>query len=215
MAARAQRKVSGASVRSGTPEHATAGLDGATASGQQTVEHLGARLRSLRVARNLTIAQVAEAAGLTKGFVSRLERDQSSVSIAALLRICDVLHTPVGRLFEAPPTGLVRAQDAPVVELGRGLRRSVYTPAEIAELQVIRMHLAPGASAGQQPFAVHTGVQFIQVLSGTLELRLEAERYRMAPGDAITFRGSPLHTYRNGSRTEPCELVMAFAPVPG
>lgn len=215
MAARAQREPTRASARSGAPERATAGLDEATSSGQHTVEHLGARLRSLRVARNLTIAQVAEAAGLTKGFVSRLERDQSSVSIAALLRICDVLHTPVGRLFETPSTGLVRAQDAPVVELRKGLRRSVYTPSDVDELQVIRMHLAPGATAGQQPFAVHTAVQFIQVLDGTLELRLEAERYRMARGDAVTFRGSLLHTYRNGSRTEPCELVMAFTPVPG
>lgn len=175
---------------------------------------MGARLRALRKARNLTIAQLAEAADLTKGFVSRLERDQSSVSIAALLRICDVLHTPIGRLFEAPSTRLVRADDAPVVEFGRGLRRSVYTPSDIDELQVVRMHLAPGVSAGRQAYALSGGVQFIQVLDGRLEFRLEGDRYRMVAGDSLTFRGSLLHTYRNASRTEPCELLMVFAPVP-
>lgn len=162
----------------------------------------------------MTIGQVAEAAGLTKGFVSRLERDQSSVSIAALLRICDVLHTTIGRLFEAPSSALVRGSHAPAVELRKGLRRLVYTPAEIDQLLVLRMQLEPGASAGQEAYALHPGVQFIQVLSGALEFRLEAEHYQLADGDALTFRGNLLHTYRNASRTEPCEMLMVIAPAP-
>jgi quercetin dioxygenase-like cupin family protein len=157
---------------------------------------------------------VAEAAGLTKGFVSRLERDQSSVSIAALLRICDVLHTSIGSLFEAPSTALVRASEAPVVEFGRGMRRILYTPADVDEVQVVRMQLDPGASAGHEAYALHGGMEFIHVLSGGLDFQLESEWFRLDAGDSLTFPGDLLHTYRNASRRKPCEILMVLVPAP-
>jgi transcriptional regulator with XRE-family HTH domain len=175
---------------------------------------MGTRLRAQRKARGLTIAQLAAAAGLTKGFVSRLERDQSSVSIAALLRICDVLHTSIGSLFEAPSTALVRASEAPVVEFGKGMRRLVYTPADVSDFQVIRLQLDPGISAGHEPYALHAGTQFIQVLVGDLEFQLEAECFRLAAGDSLTFKGNRLHTYRNASRRARCEALMVLTPAP-
>ena len=70
---------------------------------------IGARLRAARQARGLTIAQVAEAAGLTKGFVSRLERDDVSPSVASLVTVCEVLGLRVGELFDPPETAVIRA----------------------------------------------------------------------------------------------------------
>ena len=64
---------------------------------------IGTKLRSARKARNLTLDQVAQAAGLTKGFVSRLERDDVSPSVASLVTVCDVLGLRVGAVFR-PPT---------------------------------------------------------------------------------------------------------------
>ena len=211
---------------SGSPARAPAGArrSGRDAAGQpsaretdpsgQVVSHLGGRLRAQRIARNLTIAQVAAAAGLTKGFVSRLERDRSSVSIAALLRICDVLHISIGTLFEAPTTALVRASQASVVEFGEGLRQLVYTPAEVRDLRVVKLQVAPGGSAGAETYALHGGTEFIQVLSGHLDFQLEAQRFRLAVGDSLTFRGNSPHTYRNSSRSEACEALLVIAPAP-
>jgi transcriptional regulator with XRE-family HTH domain len=164
------------------------------------------------MAQNLTVAQVADAAGLTKGFVSRLERDQSSVSIAALLRICDVLHTSIGALFETPATALVRASEATVIDFGKGLRQLVYTPAQVQDLRVVRMQLAPGGSAGREAYALHGGTEFIQVLEGALEFQLDSEHFRLAAGDSLTFSGSTLHTYRNASHSKRCEALLVVAP---
>ena len=61
---------------------------------------IGAKLRAARKLRSLTLDQVALAAGLTKGFVSRLERDDVSPSVASLVAVCDVLGLRVGELFE-------------------------------------------------------------------------------------------------------------------
>jgi transcriptional regulator with XRE-family HTH domain len=176
---------------------------------------IGPRLRALRSARNLTIEQVAESAGVTKGFISRVERDQTSVSVAVLLRICEVLQTPVGALFEDPPRALVRAAEAPVIDFGAGrLRHLVQTPGNVKDLRVVKVLLAPGADAGSETYTGNRGTNFIHVLSGELELELDGEILLLAPGDSITFPGHNPRTYRNASRRERCEALMVVAPAP-
>src|SRR5215218_2108440 len=89
---------------------------------------IGARLRTARQSAGLTLAAVAAQAGLTKGFLSRLERDEVSPSVASLVTVCGVLGIGVGTLFEAPETSLVRADDAPPINFGgRGLREYLLT----------------------------------------------------------------------------------------
>jgi transcriptional regulator with XRE-family HTH domain len=57
---------------------------------------IGPRLRETRMAQGLTIGNLAEATGLTKGFISRVERDETSPSVATLVNLCQVLSLPVG-----------------------------------------------------------------------------------------------------------------------
>ena len=61
----------------------------------------------------MSIAEVAEQAGLTKGFVSKLERDLANVSVASLIRLCDALGISVGSLFQAPKGEVVRRDARP------------------------------------------------------------------------------------------------------
>ena len=75
---------------------------------------IGSRLRAARQAQQLTIDEVARITGLTKGFLSRVERDMTSPSVSSLITLCDVLSISVGSLFEAPdvqfvPAGAARA----------------------------------------------------------------------------------------------------------
>ena len=52
---------------------------------------IGSRIRAARHAQRLTIDQVADSTGLTKGFLSRVERDLTSPSVASLVTLCQVL----------------------------------------------------------------------------------------------------------------------------
>lgn len=170
-------------------------------------------MRTLRRARNLTIAQVADAAGLTKGFVSRLERDHTSVSIAALLRICDVLHASPGALFDDPAAALVRDGEAPVIDFGeRRMRYAHQTPASVQDMRALKIMLDAGGGAGSEEYALHGGTEFLYVLRGRLVLELEGENLLLGPGDCLTFPGRTPHTYRNASRRERCELLWVIAP---
>src|SRR6201986_1631594 len=69
---------------------------------------IGAQLRAARLAARMSMAEVAEQAGLTKGFVSKLERDLANVSVASLIRLCDALGISPGSLFQAPKGEVVR-----------------------------------------------------------------------------------------------------------
>ncbi|HUE27023.1 MAG TPA: cupin domain-containing protein [Solirubrobacteraceae bacterium] len=176
---------------------------------------IGPRLRALRAARGLTIEQVADGAGVTKGFVSRVERDQTSISVAALLRICEVLQTPIGALFEDPPKSLVRAGEAPVIDFGVGrMRQLVCTPANVKDLRVIKLLLAPGADAGEEAYSGSRGTDFFHVVKGKLELELDGDSFVLDSGDSITFPSRTPHTLRNASQRERCEALVVFAPAP-
>ena len=79
---------------------------------------IGAQLKAARLAARMSMAEVAEQAGLTKGFVSKLERDLANVSVASLIRLCDALGVSVGSLFQAPKGQVVRREARPPINFG-------------------------------------------------------------------------------------------------
>ena len=99
--------------------------------------------------RTPTIAQLAEATGLSKAFVSRLERDETSPSVATLRAVCQVLSLPIGSLFESPDHEVVHLADAPHINFGGSLVvEQLLTPRSEAGVQILRSVLEPGASGG-------------------------------------------------------------------
>lgn len=176
---------------------------------------IGPRLRAARQTLGLTLEQVAGATGLTKGFLSRLERDEVSPSVASLVGVCEVLGVRVGELFESPATSLVRAGEGPAINFGgTGVVEHLLTPGSESRLQVIHSVVAGGGTGGDELYALHADVEFVYVVRGQLELVMTHETVRLGPGDAFTFPGTEPHTWRNVSRTRECEVLWALAPAP-
>ncbi len=160
---------------------------------------IGARLRASRLAQGLTVAQVAESAGLTRGFLSRVERDETSPSVATLITVCQVLSMPVGDLFESVENDLVRLAEAPLINMGgTGVEERLLTPRGQGRVQLLRSMLQPGASGGAEPYTINCDVEVLHVVSGVLELRLGNEVSLLRAGDTATFPGREPHTWRNG-----------------
>ncbi len=177
--------------------------------------HIGARLRTARQSAGLTLAAVAAQAGITKGFLSRLERDEVSPSVASLVSVCGVLGIGVGTLFEAPDTNLVRAGAAPPINFGgEGLREHLLTAGSQRQLQVIRSLVEPGGGGGAELYALACEVEFVYVVSGELRLLLPGETVDLSTGDAFTMPGATPHTWLNPSTTAPAEVLWALTPAP-
>ncbi|WP_433789008.1 helix-turn-helix domain-containing protein [Actinoplanes sp. CA-252034] len=175
---------------------------------------IGGRLRAARQARGLTLQQVADATTLNKGFISRLERDEVSPSVASLVSICEVLGIRVGELFEPPATSLVRAGEGrPINFGGNGVRELLLTPGTQSQLQVIHSTVEPGGSGGDELYTLDCEVEFVYVVRGGLELRLSDETVQLTTGDAFTFPGREPHTWSNAT-SETTEVVWVLAPAP-
>ena len=159
---------------------------------------IGRRLRALREARRLTVAQLAEAAGVSKGFLSRLERDLTSPSVSTLVTLCQVLGASPGDVLDAPEVTVVRLADAPAVSLGGdGIRERLITPRGSRDLQILRADIAPRGRGEAELYTVDCRVEAVHVVTGRLELRTTEAVHLLEEGDTVTFPGREPHSWAN------------------
>ncbi len=157
-------RVSGASGARGAGDRA-AGDGGAPASVAGV--HVGARLRAARLAARKSMAEVAEDSGLTKGFVSKLERDLANVSVASLIRLCEALGISVGSLFQSSRGEVIRSGAYPPINFGgTGVREYLLTPSGEKRMQAILSDIEPGGGSGTELYTLPADVEFVFMLAG-------------------------------------------------
>ncbi len=176
---------------------------------------VGARLRAARRAHGYTLEQLAAAAGLTKGFLSRVERDETSLSVASLVTLCEVMSIEVGSLFSAAEVDLIRREDAPAINLGgSGVTEQLMTPRRQAKVQLVHTSAEPDATGGPELYTINCEVEIAYVLKGSIEIVFADRRQRLGAGDALTFPGGEPHTWRNTSSTRGAEIIWILCPAP-
>lgn len=172
---------------------------------------IGPRLRHIRSEKGFTLAALAAAAGLDKGFLSRLERGAKRPSVATILRLSAALEVPVGQLFGEQTT-----DDTVRISRAAGRIRSVEDPGTYSFelltpkgslMEAFLFHVgAEPTGKGQQ----HDGEEMFLVLSGTIEMRTPDRSYVLEAGDCAYFPGHVTHQMRRLG-TEPTTAVIAVA----
>jgi transcriptional regulator with XRE-family HTH domain len=180
---------------------------------RQMLGLIGQRLRATRQERGLSLAQVAESAGLTRGFLSQLELGDTSASVTSLVKLAAALGIEVMSLFERPPSSLVRRGElVPSMLGGEGVVDYLLTPASERRAQLIETHLDPGGFADEELWTRDGELVICHVQSGTLELRLADERLVLGPGDTFAFDPRVPHTWRNPSRRARTKVLWVDVP---
>jgi transcriptional regulator with XRE-family HTH domain len=172
---------------------------------------IGPRLRHIRLEKGFTVETLAAAAGLNKGFLSRLERGTKRPSIETVLRLSAALDVPVGLLFGEQTTG-----ETVRVSRAAGRSRSPEDPGNYSfELLTPKGSMmeaflyqvgAEPTGKGQQ----HDGEEMFLVLSGTVEMRTPDRSYVLEAGDCAYFPGHIVHQVRRIG-PEPATAVIAVA----
>lgn len=176
---------------------------------------IGSRLRAARKAHGYTLEQLASASGLTKGFLSRVERDETSPSVASLLTLCQVMSVDVGSLFSTPDVALVRRDEAPAINLGgTSVTEQLMTPRGQSALQLIHSRIEPGGTGGSDLYTINCEIEVVYVLKGSIEMVFSDRTQKLTAGDALTFSGGEPHTWNNASTARGAEVVWVLVPAP-
>ena len=176
---------------------------------------IGSKIKRLRVRLGLTQEELAARTELTKGFISQLERDITSPSIATLMDILETLGTNVSEFFsDRVDDGIMvySAEDMFIKEdeqAGVSIRWLV-TNAQKNAMEPILVTLAPGASTEQQD--PHEGEEFGYVLSGTVTLVCGEQKHKVRRGAAFYFRPNGVHYLTNSGKTETKVLWVSTPP---
>jgi transcriptional regulator with XRE-family HTH domain len=174
---------------------------------------IGAQLKAARLAARMSMAEVAEQAGLTKGFVSKLERDLANVSVASLIRLCDALGVSVGSLFQAPKGEVVRHDDRPPINFGgRKMAEYLLTPSSEKRVQAILSDIEPGGGSGKEPHSLPADVEFVFILAGQLNVTVAGEQITLEQGDAFTFQANIEHTFQVPPRAGRTQVLWIISP---
>ncbi len=189
----------------------TQGLLTASAS-KPKAKSIGPRLRRLRMQRSLSLVQVARAVDVSIGFLSAIEREQMSASIATLRRLARFYQINILSLFdpsEANP-GRVKPNERKILDAGPGVRMELLSWGNtMMEPHLFR--IAPSAGSGES--YAHEGEEFLYILRGTLEISLAGgERLCLREGDSFYFESSNEHRWKNTGKKEALVLWVNTPP---
>lgn len=154
------------------------------------------------------MSDLARLAGISKGFVSQIERARTSPSLATLAAVARALGVPVAELLAeaAPSLDWHRERDLPVVALPDGVEVTLLSmPAD--RFALVRLSLPPRASAGNRAHT-HAGEECAVAVRGSCTFEYGDEALAVTRGDVLRFDARVPHRYVAGTR--PCELLCVL-----
>ena len=171
---------------------------------------VGSQIRRWRTERRLTLARVAERSGLNLGYLSQIENDKASPSLAVLGQIADALDvSPAWFLMDdVPPPRVVRAAERPVMESDLG--RVEYVDGRTSrDVSIIEVSGRPGGRVGAH---AHPGDEHHIVLRGRMRLTQGDHTVDVVPGDYVRWDGSIPHDGEVLGDEDAAMLIVRIRP---
>ncbi|MBK6909633.1 MAG: helix-turn-helix transcriptional regulator [bacterium] len=173
---------------------------------------IGAKIKNLRLARDLTQEELAERADLTKGFISQLERDQTSISVDSLMAILKVLDVRIADFFTETQTAQVvftKAERISLTDTGAEKFELLIPGGADREMEAALVTLEEGQQT--YPTKPYQGEAFGFVLAGTIQMTFGNETFSAQAGSSFYFSGDREHFILNtGKRT--AEFIWVTTP---
>lgn len=195
------RRPAKADIKAETTSEELSTGSGAPLVNERTLEQaLGQQVRAVRRELELTVSDLANAAGISVGMLSKIENGLISPSLATLQAISSALNVPISTLF----TSFEEKRDCSYVPAGQGVhieRRGT----KVGHQYELLGH-ALGGDVVVEPYLItlseeavsytgfrHAGVEFIHMLSGEVVYRHGDRTYHLKPGDSLLFDSAANH----------------------
>ena len=179
---------------------------------------IGNRLKTTRLKRDMTIQELAMSAKVSANMISRIERGLTTPSVEILMKIATAFGMSIGYFIEEEEisgTTVVTRRGAgkpvfffeekhQIVSLTQGIRDPGFS--------VFVDRLEHGCTSGAGVM-VQSGEEFAYVLSGRIEFIIDDESFLLEEGDAIAFKASQPHRWRNLCDGQTV-ILWAVSPAP-
>ena len=175
--------------------------------------NIGEKIKAIRVRKNLTQEELADRCELTKGFISQVERDLTSPSIATLVDILEGLGTNLKDFFnEAEEEKIVFHKEdvfETVNEEMKYILHWIIPNAQKNAMEPIMITIAPeGRTKEDYP---HEGEEFGYVLQGSIYLYLGNEKHKVRKGESFYYKTNSNHYIENAGKTD-ASLIWVSTP---
>ena len=176
---------------------------------------LAQRIKSRRLAKRLTLEEVAARTGLTRSWLSKVENFRVTPSLPALGQIAAALEVPVASLFEGlsdrPRLVVVRRDERQVIQRDKPRSHIRYESLAFKrpdrKMDPFLLTVPPDET--KRPAMPHEGEEFLMVIAGRVDFEYEGELYKLSPGDSLYFDASGKHRLVNASK-KPAEVLCVF-----
>ena len=175
---------------------------------------LARQIRLEREARNWSLAELAEASGVAKASISKIERGEMSPSAVILLRLATAFDLTLAGLLlraEGEKPRLSRAADQPVWRdpVTDYRRKQVFSRSD-HPMELVEVEMPPGKSV-TMPVSSYSRIrQIVWVQSGTLNLTEGGETHLLQAGDCLGFGPPSEVTFANNGK-KPCHYIVSLA----
>jgi transcriptional regulator with XRE-family HTH domain len=165
------------------------------------MEDLGQRLRQARQDLGWTLETLSARSGLSTGFLSQVERGQSTLSIVSLSAICQALALPIETLFmsnrpldEIAPV-VTQAEHQLHIQIGESPVSYGYLTRQLPDAPIRELLIAEFPAGTSPSESTHEGEEFGYVLEGRLRLRVRGEEHELGAGDSYRVAAAEPHDY--------------------
>lgn len=171
------------------------------------------RLKQLRRQKRWSLETMAERTGLTKSYLSKVERGLSVPSIAVAIRLARELDINVEELFadqaSSSEIAITRSSERTSFGSADAAKPSVQSIASgAASKKMLPFVLYPASDFGASAFKEHEGEEFLFVHVGSIEVAFPTGTYELAAGDSLYFNSLVPHRIRSIGPTQAEVLVV-------
>lgn len=163
---------------------------------------LGKLVRAARERQELSLRALAARSGVSINAISRIERGETSPTVASLRRLAQALDQPITAFFDnAPmPASVVVQREHRLRAEGEGVvLESLAADMPNQRFEPYMLTLEPGASHPASPTA-HAGQEFLLCLQGSVTCQVGQEIHHLAAGDSLFFLADRTHWTHNDSQ---------------
>ncbi|NLC95471.1 MAG: cupin domain-containing protein [Bacilli bacterium] len=176
--------------------------------------NIGSKIRQLRMENGLTQEELADRCELTKGFISQVEREMTSPSIATLQDILEALGTTLSEFFaEEEDEKIVFTSEDFFEKYDEDYKMKIYwivPNAQKNEMEPILVELEPGGLTYRH--TPHPGEEFGYVLDGEIELIYGKKKLLVKKGESFYIFPNKEHYIKNKSTNKTAKILWISTP---